>query len=71
MIGKNTERFQTEVTQLIQAHFPGIPEPKITCKQSAKRQYLSITATLYVHDQTALDLLYQALSKHPEMKMVL
>lgn len=71
IIGKNTQKFQAEVTQIIITHFPGIPEPEIKATHSSKSNFISITATVYVHNQASLDSLYQELSKHPEMKMVL
>lgn len=71
IIGKNTEKFQDEVTKIIFTHFPGIPEPQIKCNPSSESNYISITATVYAEDQKTLDSLYQELSKHPEMKMVL
>ena len=71
IIGKNTNQFQAEVMSIINSHFPGPPEPEIRCNQSQGSNYIAITATVYVHDQTTLDSLYQNLSKHPDMKMVL
>ena len=71
IIGKNTNEFQNDVTNIIFSHFPGVPEPELRCKQSNKSNYIAITATVYVHDQKSLDSLYQELNKHPEMKMVL
>ena len=71
IIGKNSKGFEIEVTEIILSHFSGDPVPQISCKHSSESNYMSITATIYVHSQQALDSLYQELSKHPEMKMVL
>jgi uncharacterized protein len=71
IIGKYTPGFQAEVTQIVITHFPRDPKPDITCQNSKNGNFISITATVYVHTQTELDSLYQELSQHPEMKMVL
>lgn len=71
IIGKNTETFEAEIAKIVHEHFPGIPAPQLVRKQSNKNTYIAITATVFVHDKRSLDELYQALTKHPDIKMVL
>ena len=71
IIGKNSPTFQEEITKIVLEHFPGVPETTITCRNSNENNFISITATVFVHEQIALDRLYQELTKHPDVKMVL
>lgn len=71
IIGKNTADFAEQIAQIIARHFPDTPNTAIRSKKSQQGAYLSITVTIYVHDQLSLNAFYQELSKHPEMKMVL
>ncbi len=71
IIGKNTPAFLTEVEQIIRKYFPIAEEVSLTHQGSGHGNYLAITATIRVYDQITLDALYQELTKHPDMKMVL
>ncbi|WP_028387818.1 HP0495 family protein [Legionella fairfieldensis] len=71
IIGKKTMNFAREITEIIRRHFPNTPDEKIIHQESQKGNYLSITATVYVHNQDTLDALYRELTAHPDIKMVL
>lgn len=71
IIGTNTPDFLKDIIQIILKHFPETPDTGITYQESQQGNYLAITATIYVHDQPSLDALYQELTKHPDIKMVL
>ena len=71
IIGDNTSSFLQEVTDLILEHFPDTPPATISAQPSQNQRYLSVRVTVHVQDQPSLDGLYQALTKHPDMKMVL
>ncbi|QRN03753.1 DUF493 family protein [Legionella sp. MW5194] len=71
IIGLNSLNFSEEITTIVTRHFPDTQEQAIVCKDSKEGNYLSITATVYVLDQASLDALYQELSSHPSIKMVL
>ncbi len=71
IIGKNTPSFLEEVEHIIRQYFTIPEEVKIVTQASGQSNYLAITATIRVYDQETLDNLYQALTKHPDMKMVL
>ncbi len=71
IIGKNTTDFAREIDEIIRKHFPDILEEVIKNQESQRGSYLSITVTVYVHNQLTLDGLYQELTQHPDIKMVL
>ncbi len=71
IIGKNTANFSEEIRALVHKHFPDTPDSAIVNQPSKKGNFLSLTATVYVHTKAALDALYQDLTKHPDIKMVL
>ncbi|PJE12743.1 MAG: DUF493 domain-containing protein [Legionella sp.] len=71
IIGKKTELFAAEINEIIYKHFPETPDEAIVYQESMRGNYLSITVTVYVHDQQSLDALYQEITKHPDIKMVL
>jgi putative lipoic acid-binding regulatory protein len=71
IIGKNSAVFMQEICEIILRHFPHTLNKAITSHESEHGKYLSITATIYVHNQITLDALYLELTKHPDIKMVL
>lgn len=71
IIGKKTEVFAIEIQEITYKHFPDTPQEAILYQESLKGNYLSITVTVFVHNQQSLDALYQELTKHPDIKMVL
>ncbi|HAT8989972.1 TPA: DUF493 family protein, partial [Legionella pneumophila subsp. pneumophila] len=52
-------------------HFPTFENEHLTHKTSEQNKYLAITVTVYAENQISLDGLYQDLSQHPAVKMVL
>ncbi len=71
IFGRNSANYYEEIKALVRQHFPDTPDSAILCQPSQKANYLSITATVYVDSKTKLDALYQDLTKHPDIKMVL
>lgn len=71
IIGKQTSFFFEEVTAIVRKHFPDTANDAFQVKNSQDTNYLAITATVYVLDKATLDNLYQDLTQHPDMKMVL
>ena len=71
IIGQNAQTMQDEITNIILKYFPDTPADKIKSTPSAKGNFISITASLYVLDKLTLDNLYKEVSKHPQIKMVL
>lgn len=71
IIGKTSPTFLNEIKTIIRMHFPLTGDDAITTQMSQQGNYLSITATVYVLDQPSLDALYQDLTRHPNIQMVL
>lgn len=71
IIGKNSPVFFDQVEQIIRKYFTVENEVKLASHASQHSNYLAITATIRVYEQATLDALYQELTKHPDMKMVL
>lgn len=71
IIGNKTASFVEEIIAIVLNHFPETSEAKITTRPSDKGNFIAITATVYVINQEGLDALYQALTSHPEIRMVL
>lgn len=71
IIGLNTADFTNDIVAIVLKHFPQTPMDNIVCKDSQKGNYLAITATVRASDQVSLDKLYQELTQHPAIKMVL
>lgn len=71
IMGKNEPNLKDEIIDIIRQHFPDTQDKDIHCKESKKGNYLAISAILFIKDQPTLDALYQELTKHPLIKMVL
>ncbi|KTD20079.1 putative lipoate regulatory protein YbeD [Legionella lansingensis] len=71
IIGKNTADFFKDISDITRKHFPDTLDEAMTCQKSQQGNYLSITVTIYVHNQVVLDALYLELTQHPDIKMVL
>lgn len=71
IIGLKTDTFKAEISKIVCKHFPQTQAEQIICKDSQKGNYLAITATVHAVDQASLDKLYQELTQHPSIKMVL
>lgn len=71
IIGKKTDSFATEIREITSKHFPDTSEEAIVYQESQQGNYLSMTVTVYAQNQQSLDALYQDLTKHPDIKMVL
>lgn len=72
IIGIDSAKFKNEILLIINNHFINADiMPKFTYKKSNNNNYLAITAKIYVFNQVSLDVLYQDLVKHPDVKMVL
>ncbi|MCH9764177.1 MAG: DUF493 domain-containing protein [Gammaproteobacteria bacterium] len=71
IIGDVTDNFEQDILTIAREHHPELKDDAIQRKQSAAGNFLSLTITVRAVSQPALDALYQALSKHPDAKMVL
>ena len=71
VFGPNQQDFIDEISQLSIEHCEEPDTPKFAHQLSKNRQYVSISVTVYVTSKTNLDKIYQALTKHPLVKMVI
>lgn len=71
IIGKASPSFLAEITAIIRMHYPLTQDSAITFHMSEQGNYQSISAIIYALDQPTLDALYQDLSRHPNIHMVL
>ncbi len=71
IIGKVSPTFLAEIAAIIRMHYPLTPDSAITAHLSEQGNYQSITAVILALDQATLDALYQDLSRHPNIQMVL
>ena len=71
VMGINTDTFENEIFMIANQHVPNLGEAAICSRPSRSAKYLSVTVTFTAKDREQLDNLYRALSKHPDVKMVL
>lgn len=71
IIGSNSSVFVEEIITIVSTHFPELDPETITQKSSKDENYIALTVTVYVHNQKMLDAIYQDVTQHPQVKMVL
>jgi putative lipoic acid-binding regulatory protein len=71
VIGKNHPDFPLAITDIIVSHFPDFNKKTLSQKPSNLGQYLALRFDVHAENKPSLDALYQALTKHPDVKMVL
>lgn len=71
IIGTHKPTFLTEMMEITRKHFPDTKNHAARTQESQQSNFLSVTITLYVEKKTTLDLLYQELTQHPDVKWVL
>lgn len=71
IIGNNSESFLSDIKTIIDPFVIQPHQPEFSTKTSKNQLYLSITVTIYVENQLALDSIYRAVTQHPDIKMVL
>lgn len=60
-----------EISDIVKNAFPELSEKDISCTESTNQKYLSITYIIDVQEKEDIEKLYQTLSHHPNVKMVL
>lgn len=71
VMGASHPDFVSTMLTVVQQHDPEIDASKLTTRDSAKGNYLSLTITVRATSRPQLDAIYMALSGHPMVKMVL
>jgi hypothetical protein len=71
VIGKAGRDIDTLVFSLVRAHAPDLGEGAIRGRASRKGNYHSVTVTIRATSRAQLDKVYQSLSAHADILMVL
>lgn len=71
IMGKATGVFKDEISAIVYKHYPNLKAKAFQTNTSKNGNFLAISVTVHALDQPSLDALYQDLSQHPDIKMVL
>lgn len=71
IMGLRVEGFAQAVVTVVQGHAPDFDPASVQMRPSAKGNYIAVTCTINAVSQAQLDALYQALTSHPMVKVVL
>jgi len=71
IMGKLTASFKDEIAAIVHKHYPDLEANLFRTNTSKNGNFLAISVTVHALDQASLDALYQDLSQHPDIKMVL
>ena len=71
VMGKREEGFAQEIVDIVRAHAPDFDPATVEMRPSSAGKYLSVTVTIEARSREQLDALYQALTGHPKVMMVL
>lgn len=71
VMGTRSDDFAQTVVDIVLRHAPDFAAGTVEMKLSSSGNYLSVTCTVRAHSKPQLDALYQELSGHPAVKVVL
>lgn len=71
VVGVKHAALRGDVIDIACRHAPGFTEDMLTERESSKGNYLSFTVTVQATSKAQLDNLYQELTGHPQIKVVL
>lgn len=71
IIGKAQQEFTQMALAIVKYHAPDFDDTTMAVRASKNGTYLSITCTIRATSRSQLDALYQALSEHPMVAVVL
>ena len=71
VMGRREDGFAQQVVDVVLAHAPDFDPATVEMRPSSAGNYLSVTVTIEARSREQLDALYQALSGHPKVMMVL
>lgn len=71
IMGPTHEDFASTIHKLVLEHDPEFTAERMEQRPSAKGNYLGLTVTVRATSREQLDRLYQALSGHPMVKVVM
>lgn len=70
-MGKADSGFEAMVVEIVRRHAPCIEEGSVSSKLSSAGKFLSVTVRVNAHSRAQMDALYQELSDHEAVAMVL
>ncbi len=71
IMGTRTDEFVQHMVDIVLRHAPDFNADSVEMRTSSSGKYLSLTCTIRATSKPQLDELYQALSGHPLVKVVL
>jgi putative lipoic acid-binding regulatory protein len=71
IMGRRVDTFAQEVVAVVLTHAPDFDPATIELRPSRNGNYLSVTATIRAVSRAQLDALYQELTDHPLVSVVL
>lgn len=71
IIGKNTPSFAEDIFKVALDFYPELAPSALRIQESKQSNYLALTLTVHALEQATLDALYLALTKQPNVRMVL
>jgi putative lipoic acid-binding regulatory protein len=71
VMGRREDGFAQTVSEIVQRHADDFNPGTLEMRSSKNGRYLSLTVTINARSREQLDRLYQELSKHPMVLMVL
>ncbi|NCT56608.1 MAG: DUF493 domain-containing protein [Legionella sp.] len=71
IMGKATDAFKNDIFSILKKHYPALKTDAIHMNSSKNGNFIAMSATVFAQDQPSLDALYQDLTQHPDIKMVL
>lgn len=70
-MGKSGLELDITVIEIVRRHSPGINEGAVSIRPSKDGNYIAVTVVIDAHSRQQLDAIYQDLSDHPQVLMVL
>ena len=70
-MGPGGSDFRALVVERVRRHAPDLDEARVRTRDSRAGRYQSVTVTVLARDRAQLDAIYQDLSGHPQIKLVL
>lgn len=71
VMGANVPGFAEAIIGVVREHDPGFDAASVEMRPSKANNYLGLTLTVTATSRAQLDALYQALTSHPMVKVVL
>lgn len=71
VMGANVPGFADAIVAVVRQHDPGFDAATVELRPSKANNYLGLTLTVTATSREQLDALYQALTSHPMVKVVL